>query len=396
MGVAARNSSPAWLGGPAREPWGAQTVSLPAQQTEEPDGASVVAGPDRVLLVAVAFQLPYRVLRCAHAAKAEVYVLGNSGATALRRSRYCERFVASESIISGERDEALALEINCLVREYGISMVVPGDAASTRTLIASRDLIEAPCFPLPTLEMFDLLNNKWAFAGLCRQLAIRHPETSLMPDAAELAQAVQARGAERAWVAKPLNRSGGVGFVRFDGTDTERRLRSINYRPILVQEFVQGVDIGASVYASGGEIEAFIAHRYHRRIYQAFPHHQVQSDIGRIVEHCKLTGVYNFDMILAPNGSIYYLECNPRFFYKINLSMIAGINFVERGLPRTSRRSEAMQQRSSIKAAVQVRYPEALLLSLLHSRPTRRDWRMAGHLYSDPWPYLIEKLKLTV
>jgi hypothetical protein len=85
----------------------------------------------------------------------------------LRFSRYCRRFFLSDCIIHGDRDESLALEINHLVRELGITMVLPGDAPSTRALIASRDLIDVPCLPLPTLDQFDALNDKWEFAQLC-------------------------------------------------------------------------------------------------------------------------------------------------------------------------------------------------------------------------------------
>ena len=131
--------------------------------------------PIRLLMVATLFAMPYRVMRCAQASGAEVYVLGNEGAWLLRFSRYCRRFFLTESIIHGDRDEALALEINHVVREFGITMVMPGDAPSTRALIACRDLIEAPCFPLPSLEQFDALNNKWAFAQLCEDLGIRIP-----------------------------------------------------------------------------------------------------------------------------------------------------------------------------------------------------------------------------
>ena len=346
----------------------------------------------RLLLVADAFQLAYRVLRCARATGAEVYVLGNAGSTALRFSRHCARFFPSGCIIHGQRDPELALEINCLVREYGISLVLPADAPSTRSLIATRDLIQAPCFPLPSLAEFDLLNDKWAFASLCRKLAIRHPRSSLYADTDALTRAITARGVNLPLVAKPLSRSGGVGFVLFDGTDTERRLRAISYEPILLQEFISGEPIGASVYAHRGKIEAFIAHHYRRRVYTAFPDDQIYSDVEKIVVHRTLTGVYNFDMILAPDGAVYYLECNPRFFYKINLSMVAGVNFVEHGL---SHRGHDMHPRVDCDS-VRVRFPEALLLSFPRARPTLRDWAMATYLYSDPVPYLLEKLKLAV
>jgi len=348
--------------------------------------------PNRVLMLATIFNMPYRILRCAQASGAEVYALGNAGARALRHSRHCRRFVLSETVIFGGRDEGLALEINCLVRELGIDMVIPGCAPSTRALIANRDLIEAPCFPLPTLEQFDALNNKWEFARLCRELGILMPETRLLPDASALAREIKEQGLPRTLVAKPLSRSGEGGIVVLDGTDTEARLEKINYRPVLVQAFIPGKDIGASVYANGGKIEAFIAHRLWHQVYSVLHDSSILPEVDKVVRHLRLDGVYNFDMRLAPDGAVYYLECNPRFFYKINLSMLAGINFVERGLPGARPPGNDL-----ITAAGDVRLPKALAYSLVTSaRCTRRDWAMAGYLYLDPVPYAMERLNLTV
>ena len=61
-------------------------------------------------MVATVFNMPYRVLRCAQASLAEVYVLGNPGASWLRFSRYCRRFASSACIIHGGRDEAWRLK----------------------------------------------------------------------------------------------------------------------------------------------------------------------------------------------------------------------------------------------------------------------------------------------
>jgi predicted ATP-grasp superfamily ATP-dependent carboligase len=352
----------------------------------------VRARPTRVLMVATLFKMPYRVMRCAQVSPAEVYVLGNPGARGLRFSRYCRRFFLSECIIHGGCDEALALEINCLVRELGITMVMPGDAPSTRALIACRELIEAPCFPLPSLNHFDFLNNKWAFAQLCEDLGVRCPVTRLLPDVATLAQEITTGRLGCPLVAKPLSRSGSGGVVVLDGIDLESRLRMINYRPIVVQEWIAGVDIGTSVYAKAGNIKAFVAHRYHRGVYSTFKHDQIYSDVAKIVSNYGLDGVYNFDMILAPNGSIYYLECNPRFFFKINLSMIAGINFVELGLA-----GEKSTSSRSINDGLQVRPPLAVLASpSTWGRVTKHDLAMAAYICSDPLPYWMECLGLTV
>jgi hypothetical protein len=136
----------------------------------------------------------------------------------------------------------------------------------------------------------------------------------------------------------------------------------------------------------------FITHRAWHQVHSTFANDGVFADIAKVVDRYRLDGVYNFDMTLAPDGRIFFLECNPRFFFKINLSMMAGINFVGWGLHPPAPGAPA-----TVVADVKVRPPKALAFSLLTSgRSSRRDWAMAAHLYLDPLPYLMEKLGLTV
>jgi ATP-grasp in the biosynthetic pathway with Ter operon len=320
--------------------------------------------PVRVLIVAATYALPYRVLRCAHTARTEVYVLGNLGAQVLALSRYCRKFTLSHTIIAGHYDEDLAFEINCVARELGITMILPGDAAGTRTLIACRHLLEFPCFPLPGLEEFDLLNDKWRFARLC--------ET-----AGRLAYPV---------VAKARSFSASQGQVVLNRSDAAEQVRRINYRPIIVQEFIAGRDIVASIYCRRGKVVAFIAHRYRRGVYTTFRGDAVFDDLTRIAAHVGAEGVYCFDMIAGNDGKTYYLECNPRFYYSMNLSMLAGINFVELGL-QDDVRSVPLR----LPDGTTVRRPEAVLTSpRCLPRLTRRDWAAARYTCSDPLPHLLD------
>jgi len=91
-------------------------------------------------------------------------------------------------------------------------------------------------------------------------------------------------------------------------------------------------------------------------------------------------------MVAADDGNIYYLECNPRFFYSIDLAMLAGINFVALGLGDNA---DAVPHR--VPHGTAVRRPEAVLTSpRCWPRLTRRDWAAARYAYSDPIPYLLD------
>ena len=114
----------------------------------------------------------------------------------------------------------------------------------------------------------------------------------------------------------------------------------------------------------------------------------MRENIGKIMRHMGVDGVYNFDMRLTEDGRILYLECNPRFFFKINLSMLAGINFVQAGL------SYGDPAKTSLPPQTNVRMPKAIAVTMPTPwKLTRRDFGALAYLYSDPLPYFREMLR---
>ena len=342
----------------------------------------------RILLVCQLFTLPYRVLRVAKAAGAEVVVLGNAPSKGLRYSRYCDRYISSPVCFDGSADPNVAAEINRICVDEKIDCVLPGDCPCTRTLIGVRDQLCVPCFPLPDLETFDLLNDKWRFTNLCRELGIRHPHSSLLANPSELA-AELARGHITApLIVKPLSMDSGHGVFRLDPPNASDVAKRISYAPILQQDYIDGIDIGASIYCVAGEIRGWIIHKVERATYFTFHDASVLADLRKIAAKLRLNGIYNFDMRLARNADIYFLECNPRFYYKMNLTMLAGLNFIDFGLPGAWE-----PQATFLPSGTDVRMPKALLAALpTPLRITRRDLACLWHVWSDPLSHLREIL----
>jgi hypothetical protein len=344
--------------------------------------------PMRILMICGLYTMPYRIMRCAAAAGADIYIVGNELSTGFRHSRIPKKFVLSPIAFDGSATPEMLEEINRYIAEFDIDMVIAGDAMATRSLTGLRSHIKAPCFPMPSLEQFDTLNNKWIFTQMCGELGIPCPASRLFETREDLLRAIEVGEVKLPSMAKALSMNASHGIYKLDTENARATVASIEYSPILVQDFIPGADIGASIYCEGGEIRSFILHILKRATYTAFDNESVRDALTRIARKAKIDGVYNFDMRLAADGRIYYLECNPRFFYKINLSMLAGINFVQAGLPGGA-------TQATVPSGTRVSEPKAFLAMLPTPwRLIRRDFTSLAYFLSDPIPYVRELLRI--
>jgi biotin carboxylase len=343
-----------------------------------------------VLLLAALFKLPYRVLRCAAQTGATVFVLGSRKAGGLRHSRYCQRFFNAESRIDGRLDTGLILEINRMVSAFSIDLVAAADAPSTRSLVEIAYTLDAPCFPMPELGAFDLLNDKWRFTQLCREMGIVCPESRLFDTAEQLRAECRRGGVAFPFIAKPLSQDSGNGCIRIPDPSRLGALAKITYSPIIVQKFISGADIGASIFCRDGGIETFLTHSYAQGVYTAYDEPQIFDHLSGIARRFGLSGIYNFDMRLTPDGEVFFLECNPRVYYKMAMSMLAGFNFLEPGFPW---RREV--RTPGLKTPITVKLPKAMLPLLPTPWKLDADARRVLRFHiSDPLPYLRERLGL--
>jgi predicted ATP-grasp superfamily ATP-dependent carboligase len=346
-----------------------------------------VSRPYHVLILSDQFRFAYRILRCFHAAGTKVHVLGAKSSSGLRFSRFCATF---RKRVNGCRGDLgpLIEEVNSVIAELDVDLVVSGEHFMMRPLIAMAPALNAPCFPMLTIEKFDLLNNKWLFTQLCGSLGIRCPRSQLVVDVSALSGAVKSGEISIPFVAKPLDFDGSRGVLSILQTTDFRKLDSIQYSPILVQEFVNGIDIAASVYCDHGEIKAFIAHSLKRATYFTFKSEEIRAAVEKIVIATKAHGILNFDMRVGPDGSVYCLECNPRFFFWIHMSLLAGIPFVEFGLPNWP-----VSGSSTLPSGTNVRFFKAAAVELARPwRLTKRDFGYLRYVLADPVPWVRETL----
>lgn len=352
-----------------------------------------VPGAPRGLMLCSLFTLAYRAMRTFVAADVRMHVLGNEASRGMRHSRYCAGFAETDIGFDGSCTESMIELVNREITRHGVDFVCAGDQPATRSLIAMQSYLSVPCFPMPELATYDCLNDKARFTALCDELDILHPPTWLFPDRAAVLAAIVDGRVSLPLVFKPLSLDGnrGVTVVAALG---EAEAARIDFRPVLAQQFIEGQDVGASVFADHGRVTAYICHRLRRATYTALDMAEVFTAISRIVETTGASGILNFDMRLAPDGQVYFLECNPRVFYKMPLSMLLGVNFAAHGMATMT--GNSLPARVTMPdPGIAVHSPKAIFAALATPwRLTRRDAGMLRHIAADPLPYLRELLHI--
>jgi biotin carboxylase len=349
------------------------------------DPAVAARSPMNGLMLAFAFTLPYHVMRTADASGVCVHVLGDGASRGLRMSRHCRLYHETQF---ADDPEALLDEIGELVRRYAIDVIFPSDDVSTRLLAALAGRLPVRTTPLPDLATFDLLNDKWNFTRFCRQNGVRAPEGWVFDRIGELHRALDCGEVTLPITLKPTNRSGGIGVIHVRHQSELALIDRIDYRPILAQRHIVGETIGISVLCDRGKVVAHAAQRRDAVRFQLFANADLFDNVSRLAALTGYHGPANFDAVVADADEFSYIvECNPRFWYTIYLSMIAGLNFVELALAAPC----CPTHLSTIDNA-----EFRLSLRRILSRPwraNRLDWKFLSYCLSDPIPFLLQRTR---
>src|SRR5262249_15622036 len=137
---------------------------------------------------------------------------------------------------------------------------------SFKFLIEAEGHLAGVRYPLPSLEMFNALDDKGSFANLCERLRLQHPPTVMAPKAKLLEIPRQWK---RPIVIKPTRSEGGRGVMHLR---SPRQLAKVDYGPVLAQEYIVGKDLCICMVCDRGQIVASIAYRYERGVYHIFQH----------------------------------------------------------------------------------------------------------------------------
>jgi predicted ATP-grasp superfamily ATP-dependent carboligase len=232
-------------------------------------------------------------------------------------------------------DPTLATQIRTLTDTYPYAVVVPAGIEATLYLVRHSAMFPAKqMFPLADEELVRLLNSKWRFSQLLDEVGVRQPRTALLHAPSDL-EAVSTR-----WPAiiKPVASEASLGVQvvasRSKALAALADIGNAGLLPVLLQEYIQGVDLGVSVLADKGRVRAI-------RLQEPQPDGSLRyrSDsealeiAETIVSATRFHGVANIDLRRAADDSqLHVLECNPRLYATVHKSAYAGANMVELGV----------------------------------------------------------------
>ena len=232
-------------------------------------------------------------------------------------------------------DTSFASFINTYCSEKNIDMIIPADVISTVCLAELTAMITAArLFPISTLSNILLLNNKWRLKQLLDQLNISTPKTTLVQSRDD----VFSLDFEFPVIIKSLELDSGLGLRQLNSIDdilvylSEKN--SFNHFPLLVQEYIPGVDICVSTLSENGRVLYWTMQKKLKcGSIEFIENPDILDASQRILSALKYTGLAHFDVRLdSRDNTIKFFECNPRCWGSLAASVFAGVNFAVLGI----------------------------------------------------------------
>ncbi len=218
----------------------------------------------------------------------------------------------------------------------GIDVVIPADYHATvalAQLAADGGFGRARAFPVPAPQSIFECNDKWWLAELCRSLDLDIPATRRLETMDDVADATRLGRI----VVKPPSEGFGAGVRILDDADqlidhVTDTSQEANELPLLVQEFVPGIDIDVTVLVDRGEVLADVV-QYRDGEELKFVDDQRSVDMVRpIAEATGFHGVMDFDLRLDRRADrLVVIECNPRLPGSLINKTFVGLDLLDLG-----------------------------------------------------------------
>ena len=271
-----------------------------------------------------------QVLDCLRGAHTSNFLVAGRLSSVFRYSPHCRGF-APFPFGEGSPD-ALEDLIEHIDRERGVDVILCCDSLAMLPVIKLGNRMRQRVAPLPSLSDFLTHNDKWAFRELCMACGVPTPLSLRFADKSLIDFDRVTAQLGSPFVVKPVSGEAGLGVLTVaDRQDLQRLQANPYYRfaPLIAQEFVPGRDIDLSLLVSHGRIVCHAA-----QIVLGGVTHFVRADellemARRIVASTGFNGVVHFDARFDKrDGTIKFIESNPRFWASVARAKSCGLNFV--------------------------------------------------------------------
>jgi protein-tyrosine phosphatase/predicted ATP-grasp superfamily ATP-dependent carboligase len=225
--------------------------------------------------------------------------------------------------------------------------IIPTMEKTQLAIAVIKDMLEdkGTIVPIPSYETIKRAIDKVNILELCAKIGINTPKTLVLDSVPRIEYVVETIGIPFIIKASteinippgPRNR-----YFVFKEKPNQKlftiafeKLRK--HGPVILQEFVKGIGVGASFIFS--KQHKIIAYFGHRRILELFPdggpsviaesylHLGALKNGAKLLKALKWQGVAMTEFRLGSDGRLYFMELNPRFWGTLSLAIASGVDF---------------------------------------------------------------------
>lgn len=266
----------------------------------------------------------------------KLHVLSQNNRVPLRYSRHRSTF---QLLPKEDNSEKWLASITQVIRQTQPDIIFPVSEAIRLASSQKEHLLKLTNITaIPSVDMFDIAVDKWLLAKFLVKNNIPCPTTILYTNDENFRESLN--HISFPVLIKPIQGSDGRGIEFFNNSDTllqalEKNERFIN--KYIVQNFIDGYDLGCSVLCRDGKILAYTIQKglifRNRRFAPSAGVEFVQDNqafdvVNQWASATKWDGVAHLDLRYdKQNDQVKIIEVNPRYWGSLLGSLVAGVNF---------------------------------------------------------------------
>lgn len=252
-----------------------------------------------------------------------IYIVGidNKKIAKIFHTNYIDSFLLLSS-------ESGYIESICkIIKDEHIDIFIPTHSDEMDKVLENRTLLGSALEYFGSYKDFQTLNNKLLLQELCLEIGIKNPKSydSLTYE-------------NIPFIVKPSQSAASKGMMYVFDKNSFNKMQSVYQNPtaIVIQEYIEGVGVGYSVFAKGGEIIVGYGHKRLAEypisggssVYrEEYMDDRMKEMATTIVSHLNWSGFAMFEFKLTKDGELYLIEVNPRIWGSINQGLANGCDY---------------------------------------------------------------------